>query len=73
MSVVVYFVSGAEKEYPHACSCTNHGQVIAVRRWNKTTRKYESIASFKSNRVKLAEVRDRFGTIEEIIVGGTHA
>ena len=31
MSVMVYFVSGAEKEYRRACSCTNHGQVFTVR------------------------------------------
>lgn len=72
MSVIVYFESGAAEEYQDGCSCTNHGQVLTVRRWNKTTRKYESIASFKSNRVKLAEVRDRFGTIEEILVGDAH-
>ena len=73
MSVIVYFESGAAEEYQHACSCTNQGQVLTVGRWDKKKRKYESIDSFESSRVKRAEVRDRFGNIEEIIVGGTHA
>ncbi len=73
MSVTVYFVDGTTKEYRGDCNSTNQGPVFTVGRWNKRTRKYESIDSFESSRVKLAEVRDRFGNIEEIILGSTHA
>lgn len=73
MSVIVYFMNGAAKEYQHACSCTNRGQVFTVRRWDQEKRGYESIDSFESSRVKFGVVQDHFGNIDEIIVGGTHA
>ena len=56
MSVIVYFVNGAAEEYQDACNCTNRGQVFTVGSWNKKKRKYESIDSFESSRVKFGVV-----------------
>ena len=73
MSVMVYFVDGTTKEYRGDCNSTNQDSVFTVGRWSKKKRKYESIDSFESSRIKLAEVRDRFGNIEEIILGSPNA